>query len=73
MVTFENRCAGCDGAAYPCSPETCGLSHFSVLKCDWCGDEVEDLYEIDDMQLCEDCLLHKFAKHIDIDSINYTV
>ena len=57
MRRYENDCKGCDAALYPCNH--CGLENVLHTYCDKCGTdiaEVEDIYEIGNVEVCEDCL-----------------
>ncbi len=60
MVRYENRCCECSAALYPCNH--CGLEHTPVLICDNCGQEVEDLYEYDLGEWCEECIIKNYSK-----------
>ena len=63
MKRIENRCVDC-ADAYPCRGAGCPLRHVEVYYCDKCGDELDEVYEADDEELCEDCLKEKFKKYI---------
>lgn len=61
MIKFEHECCDCKVPGYPCRGSLCdfGSTHFF---CDECKDEVDELYEYENEQLCESCLLGKFPK-----------
>lgn len=63
MKQIENHCVGC-GDMYPCIGAGCSRRHVEVYYCDKCGEEIDDVYEADDEDLCEDCLKEKFKKYI---------
>lgn len=54
MTRYESNCVSC---GFPCRHEGCPYYKVLTLFCDQCGDEVEDLYDYDGKQVCEDCLL----------------
>lgn len=54
MITFENECVGCP-AEMGCLGSSCPYSHVPHLICDKCGEDVEELYDTGNGQLCEDC------------------
>lgn len=57
MVKLENDCVGCpDGI--PCFGNSCTMKNVPHYYCDKCGDEAK-LYEYEDEQLCEACLLKR--------------
>lgn len=45
-----------------CLGSACPYMHVTVLTCDKCGEEVDDLYWYHGEQLCDDCLLKEFEK-----------
>jgi DNA-directed RNA polymerase subunit RPC12/RpoP len=62
MIRYENECVGCSTPAYPCMGDSCPNLNVPHLYCDECGFDVDDLYEYDDEQICEECLLKRFNK-----------
>lgn len=62
MVREENHCCDCAVPGYPCRGSLCPNRHVEVHYCDKCGCELEDIYEVDGEELCEDCLKEKFLK-----------
>ena len=63
MIKIENRCCGCATDSYPCRGSACPLTHIEVHYCDRCGDELDEIYEVDDIELCEDCLKEMFKRY----------
>lgn len=59
MVRYENDCVDC---GLPCLGSACPNRNVKHLYCDNCKSEVEELYEYDDSELCEECLLNMFFK-----------
>lgn len=59
MIRIENDCCGCAVPAYPCLGGSCPLRHQKHYYCDNYHDEVDKLYRIDGMELCESCVLEK--------------
>jgi formylmethanofuran dehydrogenase subunit E len=41
---------------------SCPKRHVEVHYCDLCGEELDDVYEVDGEELCESCLKEKFIK-----------
>lgn len=62
MIKIENRCCDCATDSYPCRGSACPLTHVEVHYCDRCGDELDEIYEVDDIELCEDCLKERFRR-----------
>ena len=63
MVEYENQCCGCDTPAYPCRGSLCPLTRVPVHYCDECWEELgEDIYDVDDLELCEECLKNRFRR-----------
>lgn len=59
MVKHEDWCVGCDyciGFACPYRKK------IPVHYCDKCGDEIDEIYDVDGEELCECCLLKKFRR-----------
>lgn len=62
MVKIENHCRGCAVDTYPCRLESCTYRNVEVHYCDKCGEELEDIFEVDGEELCEYCLKDLFRK-----------
>ena len=57
MIKYEDLCVDCDyciGFGCPYKKKT------PVHYCDECGCELDDVYEVDDEELCEECLKKRF-------------
>lgn len=61
MVRTESGCVGC---GRPCWGTACPYYRVTVLECDRCHNEVDELYEVDGEDLCEDCLKDEFRKDV---------
>lgn len=62
---IENHCCDCAVPGHPCDGECCSLRRVEVWYCDECGDDIcGDIYNVDDEDLCEECLKEKFRKEI---------
>ena len=59
MLVLENRCVDC---GLPCMGKSCSNRNVTVYYCDECGDELWNVYEVDDEHLCECCLCERFIK-----------
>ncbi len=64
MVKIENHCCSCAAPAYPCLGVSCPLRRVEVHYCDKCGEELGDIYEVDDEELCEECLKDTFIRKV---------
>ncbi len=62
MRKIENRCCDCATPGYPCLGSACPLVRVEVYYCDKCGDELDEIYEVDGDDLCENCLKERFRK-----------
>ena len=62
MVKTESGCVDC---GLPCIGISCPYFRVLVLRCDRCHSEVDELYEVDGEDLCEDCLKKEFRKDVD--------
>lgn len=62
-VTLENECVGCP-PNMGCLGDSCPNRNVAHYYCDKCGAEVdpEDLYDVDGVDLCEDCLKAMYRK-----------
>lgn len=57
LIKTEESCALCATDSYPCLGDRCPNKNIKVLYCDKCGCEVDNLYWLNDEQLCEDCVI----------------
>lgn len=62
MKCLEGECCGCASPGYPCVGEICKFRNVPHYYCDKCKQEFEpeELYCMDDEELCVDCLLLNF-------------
>lgn len=60
MKRIENHCCNCAVPGYPCIGSACPNRNVPVHYCDKCGYELDEVYEVDGEELCEDCLKEKF-------------
>ena len=61
MIKYEDECVGCP-PEMGCLGNSCRYKNVKHLYCDRCGDDVEELYDYDGEELCEDCLLDSIKK-----------
>ena len=59
MVRVESDCVDC---GLPCIYESCLHYQVVIYKCDCCGDEVDDLYYFDGLEMCVDCIKHRLER-----------
>lgn len=59
---MKKKISNCVDCGLPCLHEACPHYSVTVLICDGCGDEVDELYDVDGEQLCESCLKERFEK-----------
>ena len=62
MITYEDECCGCATESYPCMGSACPNRNVKHLYCAKCDEEVDDLYEWDDEQVCVDCIVKSLKK-----------
>ena len=62
MIKIENHCCDCAAPGYPCLGSSCPNRHVEVYYCDKCGEELGEVYEVEDEHYCENCLLNLFRK-----------
>jgi hypothetical protein len=62
MKRIENHCCDCAAPGYPCLGSICPNRNVEVHYCDKCGEELEEIYEVEGEELCEDCLKERFRK-----------
>ena len=67
MKRIENHCCGCAVPGYPCMGKYCPNTSVPVYYCDKCGSEIycDEVYEVDEKDLCEDCLKEIFKKDLE--------
>ena len=55
MVRIEDHCCGCAVPGYPCLGSRCPNRRVEVHYCDKCGDELHEVYDDEELELCESC------------------
>ena len=65
MLKIEDHCCNCAVPGYPCIGNACPHKHVKVHYCDKCGEQIDEVYEVDGEELCEDCLKEMFLKEDD--------
>lgn len=60
-IRYENECVGCP-PDMGCLGSACPNRHVPVFICDKCKQEVDDLYDYDDKQICLDCIVKQLKK-----------
>lgn len=66
MIITVNECVGC-----PQGCINCGRKHVEVRVCDWCGVVDELFYNVDEEDVCEDCLKDYISKNPEDSLDNY--
>ena len=66
MKVTENHCVGCTDLGLHCIGSHCRNRNVEVYYCDnpKCRCELDEIYEVDGKELCEDCLKEMFKKEI---------
>ena len=65
VLKYINECCSCATPGYPCLGDACPNRRVPVYFCDKCKEKIEDdVYEADEQELCEFCLLEKFRKDV---------
>lgn len=62
MVRIENHCCGCEAPGYPCLGSSCSRRNVEVYYCDRCNAELDEIYDVDGEELCEQCLKEEFLR-----------
>ena len=62
MLKIENHCVGCTDLGLHCIGSHCRNRNVEVHYCDKCDCEIDEIYEVDGEELCEDCLKEMFKK-----------
>lgn len=63
MIKKENLCVDCTAVGLHCRGSACPNNKpVPVHVCGQCGDVLDDVYEVDGEELCEDCLKEMFRK-----------
>ena len=63
MVKIINECCNCATPGYPCRGDACPLTRVEVHYCDKCGDELDEIYDVDGEEFCEYCLKDMFRRN----------
>ena len=58
MVKYENQCVGCES----CIGSSCKYLRVPVHYCDKCKWELDEIFDVDGQELCEDCLKDMFRR-----------
>lgn len=58
MVKYENQCVGCE----TCIGSSCKYKRVPVHYCDKCEWELGEIFDVDDQELCEECLKDMFRR-----------
>lgn len=58
---YEDECVGCSSGS-GCLGSTCPNRNVLHLICDKCKEDVEELYDTENGELCEECTLKQFKK-----------
>lgn len=59
MTTTVSGCVGC---GFPRRGHACPNFEIDITECDDCGDECEEVYEVDGDELCLACLKARFRR-----------
>ena len=63
MVRYEDHCCDCATGSYHCLGSLCSLRNVEVHYCDHCGEELDEIYDVDGEELCEECLKEMFRRN----------
>ena len=63
MLRYVDRCCDCAVPGYPCLGSSCKNHDVPVHFCDHCEEELEEIYDVDDEELCEECLKELFRRN----------
>jgi hypothetical protein len=66
LTKIENHCCSCATPGYPCLGNACSLINVELHYCDKCDPKCEspldEIYDVDGEELCEECLKEKFRR-----------
>ena len=63
MIKYENLCVDCTALGLHCLGVGCpNHKPVEVHVCDQCENVLDDIYEVEGAELCEDCLKEMFRK-----------
>lgn len=62
MKRIENRCIDCATDRFPCRGRLCPFRNAEVHYCEKCGEELQEVFDVDGEELCEECLKAMFKK-----------
>lgn len=69
MKRVENHCCDCSVPGYPCRGDACPNRYVIVYYCDSCdpkcGWPLDEVFEVNGEDLCEDCLKEMFKKDME--------
>lgn len=63
MVKYENLCCDCATDGYRCLGKYCPRQNVEIHYCDHCGDELDEIYDVDGEELCDYCLKEMFRRN----------
>lgn len=61
MIRYENRCVEC-AEEVGCAGSVCRYVNVMTLECDECGEETEEVYSYDGLDLCPTCLIEALKR-----------
>ena len=69
MQRIENHCCDCAVPGYQCMGDACPYRNVKVYYCDKCDPKcdwpLDEVYEVDGDELCEECLKKMFIKDME--------
>lgn len=60
MIAIKDECVGCSDSGMPCMGILCPNRHVIRYYCDKCKCGTDELYVVENRQLCSDCVMEKF-------------
>ena len=57
MIGYRDNCVGCFSVGLSCLGDSCPNKHVPYIECDKCGEEVDEVYDIDGEHVCNECLM----------------
>lgn len=64
MKKTLNECVGCKDLGLYCMGSCCPNRNVTRFFCDRCDTELDDIYDYDGEELCEDCLLEACRREL---------
>lgn len=62
MIIYESQCVDCTSLGLYCMGSACPKRRVAIAVCDRCECELDEIYDAEGEELCEDCLKDMFRR-----------